>query len=95
MKFEDCVCDTIKNAAAKGLLALMCAFSEDYWSAGWYMGFEVTLWDIRKGRKDRGRITERQVRLLIDLSEEAGGWWMWSEDETQQPVFIPLGDMGA
>jgi len=85
-------CDDSVDAARMGLLALMRGISEEAWCAGWMMGLEFDLWAVREGRQDAygqiGAITERQARLLRDLSDEADGWWRWGD--TDGPTFVRL-----
>lgn len=88
---EHLFADDAMEGAAWGLLALMSGISEEYWCAGWMSGNELSLWRARqKGpmRYGQGYITQRQCDLLRLLSEEAGGWWAWSDDTGS--AFVPL-----
>jgi hypothetical protein len=79
-------CDTAKEGAALGLLALMAGISEEYWCAAWISGLEYELWQADAGQKcGQGVITERQAALLRLLSEECGGWWAGAGR-----VFVPM-----
>ena len=80
--------DTV-DAARWGLVALMSAISEDCWCATWMSGNEYALWKVKPGTAyGQGEITERQSRLLSDLSAECGGWFRWDVGLT----FVPIAD---
>lgn len=79
-------CDTAEGAAV-GLLGLMTGISEEYWCAGWMSGLEYDLWCAEAGKEyGQGTVTDRQSRLLKDLSIECDGWWYWDHG----PKFIRL-----
>jgi hypothetical protein len=80
---EGLFCDLAEEGAQTGLLALMTGISEEYWCASWMSDLEYALWLAREtGPRPYGMgvITERQCALLRLLSEEANGWWHWTED---------------
>ena len=90
--------DDPQEGASLGLLALMTGISEGYWCAGWMMGLERACWAAREApERDHdygmGSITQRQARLLRDLSDEAGGWWVYSDK--RGPLFVSLDDYRA
>ena len=88
-------CDT-SEGASYGLLGLMAGISEEYWCASWLTGLELSLWQARNSDEDyhfgQGVVTERQRRLLRDLSEEAGGWWTYGDNG---PKFVRLEEWKA
>lgn len=87
-QFREIRCDLPDEGAQIGLIALMTGISEECWCAGWMSGLEYDLWQAKRGMSyGQGVITDRQSDLLRLLSEEAGGWWRWTEDG---PQFVPL-----
>jgi len=72
-----------KEAAAKGLMTLMCGISERRLGAGWHNDLEYMLWMARETGATRmlPEITHRECLLLRLLSEECGGWWMYPLDD--------------
>lgn len=93
-RYEDLFCDLASEGAEAGLLALMTGISEQHWAASWMHGLEFSLWRAMEGGP-RGygmsEISERQIRLLRLLSEEADGWWRW-DDGPDEPRFVRLED---
>lgn len=78
-------CDDTSEGAAIGLLGMMTGISEENWCAGWMSGIEFDLWEVVAGKSyGQGVITDRQARLLRDLSDECDGWWYWQDG----PKFI-------
>ena len=77
----DLMCDSPKEGAEFGLLALMAGISEECWRAGWMDRNEFACWKAAETglAQDYGLngITARQAQLLKLLSEEAGGWWVF------------------
>ena len=71
------------------LLCLMESVSEAYWSAGWIIGLDESLWIIVTEKPDS--ILSEDVASLRDLIRRSGGWWMWPGD-TEDPVFVTLGE---
>lgn len=87
---EGLFCDLASEGAATGLLALMTGISEEYWAASWIMGLEYSCWRaISRGPSPFGKsmLSQRQCELLRLLSEEASGWWHWTDEG---PRFAPL-----
>lgn len=75
------------DAGRWGLVALMSAISEECWCASWLNNNEYALWKIAGGSEyGQGIISDRQARLLADLSAEAGGWFRW--DGSRGLVFM-------
>lgn len=72
---------TLANAAAMGLLSLMERYSEDYWSAGWMMNLEYTLW--RYVSED---LDQSEIKAMKILAEAANGWWIWDGERK----FVPM-----
>lgn len=71
------------NCAATLLLEKMHEISQRDWCAGWMAGLEYTLWL-------RGIEGQREGMFLIELANEARGWWIWDEkkaktDDIQSP----------
>ncbi len=90
---EDLFCDLASEGAEAGLLALMTGISEEHWAASWMHGLEFALWRaVEGGPRGYGmsEISERQIRLLRLLSEEADGWWRWVGNDG--PRFVRLED---
>jgi len=84
-------CESSAEGAALGLLGLMSGISEEYWCASWLHGLEFDLWKAATDANyGRGRISERQAKLLQLLSEECDGWWHWKESEADNPKFVSL-----
>jgi hypothetical protein len=79
------------------LWSLMSELSERCYCAGWMRGTEFVLWEaIQNGCKGldwgHGFIKEQELIKLKKLSEEVGGWWIFTNDEDDYfgPAFIPL-----
>lgn len=91
---NECFCGGPDEGAALGLLGLMTGLSEDLFCATWLTGLEFSMWAAAHSQEDfkfgMGVINERQRRLLFDLGQEAGGWWVWQE--TGPPRFIPMAE---
>ncbi|MGG6281833.1 hypothetical protein ACQ4M3_09705 [Leptolyngbya sp. AN03gr2] len=77
--------------AAVQLYDLMSDISDEAWDAGWLIGLEFSLWgcldepvpiSIGNMRFDR----EHQEELK-ELSNRAGGWWIWNQD-ADDPRFV-------
>lgn len=85
------MCDAPEEGAAMGLLGLMTGLSEELFCASWLVGLEHSMWEIRQGG-DRhfgmGQVSDRQAQLLLLLSEECDGWWIWNDKSG--PVFVRL-----
>jgi hypothetical protein len=67
------------------LLDRMEEISEDFWAAGWMGGLEYDLWAIAQeggGPYGMGVISPECAAELRQLSEDAGGWWVWNKDAT-------------
>ncbi|HEY9015153.1 MAG TPA: hypothetical protein VIM84_08840 [Gemmatimonadales bacterium] len=79
--------------AAALLRRLMNEISERYYCAGWLDGLEYALWARVIGDQPphfgMGTISGYELRELARLSQRAGGWWYWS-DEQRDKVFAPL-----
>jgi hypothetical protein len=79
-----------KAAAKQMLLELMTDLSEECFHAGWMDGLEYALWSAAQGGKPykygQCVISTEECRMLKLLSETAGGWWVWRDDE----VFLCL-----
>ncbi|MDQ2731002.1 MAG: hypothetical protein M3Y56_05035 [Armatimonadota bacterium] len=79
------------------LLMYMRELSEKYHSSPWSSGLEFSLWSLREGGPERfglGIVRADECLCLRQLSEIAGGWWMWSEDKGDR-VFVPLEEWKA
>lgn len=77
--------------AALALNSLMSEISEDHYCAGWLGGLEYDLWKIVQGGNREfgfGDIAESRVTELKRLSEKAGGWWYYDEENGE--TFIPM-----
>lgn len=84
-------CDAPEEGAVMGLLGVMTGLSEELFCASWLTGLEHSMWAIREGGPREfgmGQVTERQAQLLLLLSEECDGWWIW--DDAKGAVFIRL-----
>ena len=81
--------ETIRRA----LLRLMCDLSEEYYAAGWLVGWGPMLWDHVHDDSGRGLLPEERTDLRM-LSQMAGGWWDWPDD-ANEPMFFPLDDWNA
>lgn len=71
--------------AAVLLKASMGGISEEYYCAGWLIGLEHKLWRMVEGGDRRfgmGEVREDEATELKRLSEKAGGWWIYSEDNS-------------
>jgi hypothetical protein len=79
--------------AKAALLRLMEDISEDCWCAGWMSGLEGQLWqavtDPESYYAKHGGI-KPHIPGLRQLAEEAGGWWMWDDNDADGRVFVPL-----
>lgn len=65
------------------LLRVMCGISHDVYDSEWEDGLEYELWaQCIIGMSEDGAC----LRLL---SERAGGWWIWSEEQNK-PQFISV-----
>jgi len=67
------------------LKKLMEEISQDHYCAGWMDGLEFILWKfVKEGSKDQeygmGVIKGSTILRLKELSEEAGGWWVFFLD---------------
>jgi hypothetical protein len=72
--------------AALALQRLMSDVSEEYYCAGWLTGLEFELWPMLNGGSRRfgmGEVGEDEVAQLKALSEQAGGWWRWDDEDGQ------------
>ena len=77
--------------AAERLRSLMSDLSEDCWCAEWLDGCETALWAFvteGPGGWGLGTVDQRGVDELRDLSDKAGGWWVWN-DALDGNVFVP------
>jgi hypothetical protein len=80
------------NEAQETLLSLMGELSDRYWSAHWLMDLEYYLWyAVQHGPKLYGFVIfdREDIDTLSRLSQEAGGWFWWSE-ATHSVQFLPL-----
>lgn len=81
--------DTVEQASAAGLLALMQGMSEAFWYAGWDSSTEFELWNAQAGHRfGRGQLSEREALLLRELSLACDGWWMWNDKDPHGLVFV-------
>ena len=73
------------------LLSYMRDLSEDLFSAGWLSSLEFILWSMLLGHEDSsGReLSSFQKRYIHFLSDQAGGWFYWPEEENKA-CYIPL-----
>lgn len=88
--------DSTVEGAQLALLCLMTGISEELWAAAWLSDLEFALWDaIQNNDPKLGTrvVTERQAALLKLLSEEADGWWVWSDNDG--PRFVSLKEWRA
>lgn len=78
----------------EALRELMSDISEDCWCAGWLHGLEYSLWSMVQGGDRKfgmDEVRQHEVDELRRLSEEAGGWWAFPDDATDE-VFVPMAD---
>jgi len=82
---------------ARELLRLkMREISEDYWCAGWFVGLEYELWDFVSGVTDTyGTYLSRNLDgddrdSLIELANDAGGWYYWSDEAGHGEQFASM-----
>lgn len=80
------------EAAAIALLVMMMGISECNYHARWDAGLSHALWKVKAGFGfGKYDITSNQAELLRILAEEAGGWWIWS-DESSRLIFMNLAE---
>lgn len=80
--------------AAARLLEAMGEANEYHWGSGWPTGCERDLWRIVTEGPERWGLRESEPSIvdeLRDLSDKAGGWWVWS-NEMDGNVFVPRAD---
>ena len=82
-------CESVEEAAALGLLALMKGISQDYRCANWLVDLEYDLWRTIEEPSAQLEISDRERILLRLLSEECNGWWVW-DNERGEPKLLPL-----
>lgn len=70
--------------AAEALASAMSDISEEYECAGWLIGLEFKLWEMLRGGARElamGDVTDEEVDNLRRLSERAGGWVFWRDND--------------
>jgi hypothetical protein len=74
--------------------AFMSAISERAYNASWENGLEFALWEaVERGPRPFGRdgVYPDDIEALKRLSNAAGGWLHWTEDDAQeQPQLVAL-----
>lgn len=82
-----------QEKAKSELYNIMHQLSENTYSAGWLNELEFRLWDLVVDKTPFGRMGEYEAKhtsaMLCELAKAAGGWWMWSKENTEV-VFVPL-----
>jgi hypothetical protein len=82
----------IQGTAAGQLADLMSDISERCWAAGWMSDLEYALWGIVTGKRDRhygmGEVQDYEIARLQDLSDTAGGWIIWDQQDGRRFVTI-------
>lgn len=88
---EAALSKALDQDAAALLRMQMSEISEEYYCAGWLHDLESTLWPMLSGG-DRSfglaEVSESEVAELRRLSEKAGGWWRWDEEDGE--TFVTL-----
>lgn len=77
--------------AAARLLDAMGEANAYHWGSGWPVGCERDLWRIVTEGPERWGLRDSEpcvVDELRDLSDKAGGWWVWN-DALDGSVFVP------
>lgn len=79
--------NTEKNftSAQTALFALMKSISTDSFKSHWNDGLEYALWAaLNEGEESVGasEITTDKLALLRQRADEAGGWIIWRDDQT-------------
>lgn len=80
---------TSQEVAKLSLKRLMSDISEEGYCAGWLYGLEYSLWDCIVKNYPRFGYAEVNVDELKSLADMAGGWWKWSEEDTDE-YFVPM-----
>ena len=78
---------------ARELAEYMSALSEEAYCAGWMDGLEFELWEVViNGPRRCGRlqITHDHIAQLRRLSEAAGGWIVF--DDNEEESLLPMED---
>jgi hypothetical protein len=81
---------------ARELLNLtMSDYSEEYYCAGWLSGLEYELWafvmDEDTAYWSRW-LDESDRTKLLELANDAGGWYYWSDESPVGDKFIAMDD---
>ena len=85
--------DVARQAMGHMLITVMSDISERGYYAGWMSGLEYALWDIAQsggGKFGWTTVDEEEANLLLDLSNELGGWMAWNDDDGA--TFVPWGE---
>ncbi|MDI1248021.1 MAG: hypothetical protein PSV13_03975 [Lacunisphaera sp.] len=71
---------------------LMGSISEAQWAAGWLTNLEFTLWQALKDPTSTHLLPYERAALDY-LSQTAGGWWIWFDDDAKPELsgnrFLP------
>jgi hypothetical protein len=81
------------NNDMKALSDYMSDISEKCWCAGWIMGLEDALWHaVQHGPKKfgQGEITQGNIDELKRLSQKAGGWCVFADDEYGTKIEVEM-----
>jgi hypothetical protein len=84
MKGEDAAREP---SSARALRDAMSEISERCWCAGWMRNVELFLWAMLEGAPrdyGLGTVTEQELANLRHLSERAGGWCRWSDEDADE-----------
>ena len=79
-----------QSPPARILYHIMSAISERCYCAGWMDGTEASCWDaVLNGatRWGMGEISEEEADDMRWLSEQAWGWWQWTDEGAE---FLPI-----
>ncbi len=98
---EKALRDAKDRDSAESLLRVMEEISQEHWSAGWLLGLEYDLWSFvglwrtgllaKRGSKfGMFELENKTLTDLSELSERAGGWWKWFDDEQPGAYFVPM-----
>ena len=69
--------------AARELLTLMRAISQEHYAAGWWLTLETDLWAMVHGgsrETDLSEVPVDDVNRLRALAVLADGWWRWDSN---------------
>lgn len=85
------------SEAAVALNVIMARISESCWCASWVPDLEFSLWSMLQGGPRQfgmGDVSDAELDALRRLSDRAGGWWRWSEQECVE-VFVSFEEWRA